>query len=103
MKINILGDFYGGGEVEGAIRNQPQQIIDNELLEIIQSCDLSILNLESPLTSHIKSITKSGPAIKADKAVATFLKNTVAIDLVTLANNHILDYGSHGLKDTLML
>lgn len=101
MKVNILGDFYGGGEVEGLLRNNPQQIIDNALLDIIQSCDLSVLNLESPLTGHSGAITKSGPAIKSDKSVADFLKHTVSIDLVTLANNHILDYGRQGLKDTL--
>lgn len=101
MKINVLGDFYGGGEVEAVIRNHPHQLINKDVLEIIQSSDLSIVNLESPLTGHSKAITKSGPAIKADKSVAAFLKNTVSIDLVTLANNHILDFGSQGIKDTL--
>lgn len=101
MKINVLGDFYGGGEVEGAIQNNAQEILDKGLLDILQSSDLSILNLESPLTSYSKAITKSGPAIKADKSVAAFLKSTLSIDLVTLANNHIVDFGSQGLKDTL--
>jgi poly-gamma-glutamate synthesis protein (capsule biosynthesis protein) len=101
MKVNVLGDFYGGGKIGEAIKDTPNQLVDQSLLQAIQSADLSIVNLESPLTDHTKAIAKTGPAIKAHKSVASFLNNTVGVDLVTLANNHILDYGDQGLEDTL--
>jgi hypothetical protein len=56
--------------------------------------------LECPVTSSAKAINKTGPALKTDKRALRFLKES-GFDAVTLANNHIMDYGSRGLADTI--
>ena len=43
---------------------------------------------------------KVGPNIKTNKNAAVLLKQA-NFKLVTTANNHILDYGEKGIKDTL--
>jgi hypothetical protein len=100
MNIIIAGDFFGGGAVSEAMNHSIESVIDKELIRQFKIADLAILNLESPLTNHNQPINKSGPAIKAEGIVANRIKE-MGISLVTLANNHIMDFGSEGLKDTL--
>jgi len=58
--------------------------------------------LECPLTTadETHKIVKDGPNMKCDKSHISLLKE-LNVGLVTLANNHIWDYGEKGLKDTL--
>lgn len=62
--------------------------------------DLAVVNLEAPLTVSLNSIAKTGPALKMQPDTINFLKD-VGVNLVTLANNHIFDFGETGLRDTL--
>lgn len=99
MKVLVVGDFYPNFELKTTLLNNEPNIIFDKFYSIIQKSDLAIVNLESPLTSGDKAIKKTGPALKADKFFADFLKNT-GFGLATLANNHIMDYGPKGLQDT---
>lgn len=62
--------------------------------------DLFIVNLECPLTTATTASRKCGPHLKAHPDLARLLK-TLSVGLVTLANNHIGDFGEAGLADTL--
>jgi hypothetical protein len=102
-EINILitGDFYpGGAATTSLIKKKKYEDIFNDYLPVIRDCDYAITNLEAPLTNNVNNIAKTGPVIKADpesiKAL-TFAK----FNMVTLANNHIMDYGMKGLLDTM--
>nr|WP_299386097.1 CapA family protein [Allomuricauda sp.] len=99
MNILIGGDVFLGGELERYAIHEPEKIWGDSL-ELFQSTDLSIVNLESPLTSAVNGISKTGPCIKASTKTIGALK-AGGIDLLTLANNHILDYGEKGLQETL--
>ena len=70
------------------------------LYKMIRDADLSVTNLECPLTLSKSKIEKLGPNLKARPEVASFLKSA-GFDVVTLANNHIYDYGQQGVVDTL--
>ncbi|MBD1854256.1 MULTISPECIES: CapA family protein [Leptolyngbya] len=67
-------------------------------LEESRLADLSIVNLEAPFTTATDS--KQAEPFKVDPAQVEVLKNG-GIDVVNLANNRIMDYGSTGLDDTL--
>jgi poly-gamma-glutamate synthesis protein (capsule biosynthesis protein) len=102
IKIVIGGDICPIGNVAKAFANGNAQEIFHDLLEVIQSSDLSITNLECPLVSQKKPIPKSGPALSADiKCINGFVN--AKIDVLNLANNHILDHGSDGLKETITI
>lgn len=100
MKIVIVGDFYPNSRLDEAARTFSPEQIFGEFYGILQEADLSIVNLECPLTEASKPISKTGPALKADHQFAGFLKSS-GFNLVTLANNHILDFGQIGLADTI--
>ena len=71
-----------------------------ELQRRIERADLSIVNLEAPIDPTTDPIEKSGPAKRSAEHTAPLLRET-GVDLVTLANNHTMDYGAEGLRRTL--
>ena len=71
-----------------------------DLEERIRSADLSVVNLEAPITNAPQAIEKSGP-LKHSAPTTPRLLSDVGFDAVTLANNHIMDYGRPGLARTV--
>ena len=100
MKVLVVGDFYPNFKLKKRLLNNEPREIFGKFYSIIQKSDLAIVNLESSLTSFDTAIKKTGPALKADKVFAKFLKNS-GFGLATLANNHIMDYGPIGFYDTV--
>lgn len=98
MKVLITGDFYPGGRL-GCLAEIESHFVLGDFLKTIQSADLSILNLEAPLCIEGQGISKSGPNIRANPVTADFIKHA-GFGLVTLANNHIFDFGTPALKKT---
>ncbi len=62
---------------------------------------LNIVNLEAPVTTSTSKIIKTGPHLKADKNSTQQVLKSLEVDVVTLANNHVLDYDEQGVRDTL--
>jgi poly-gamma-glutamate capsule biosynthesis protein CapA/YwtB (metallophosphatase superfamily) len=69
-----------------------------QLVERLRSADLAIGNMECPLVDTGLPIRKIDIA-RADRSQAKQLQR-MGFDLMTLANNHIMDYGVQGLKST---
>lgn len=84
--------LFSSGNIEG--------IVEKQLLNILSSADIRIFNLEVPLTDNDTPIRKDGPVLGAP--VST-MRGITLLDpsVVTLANNHILDHGEQGLKNTI--
>ena len=106
MKYDILvcGDFYvgphAGGRLVSTIENKKYTQLFGELFEDLKQSYLSIINLEGPIiTSGIPS-PKTGPVISMKPIVIDALLEA-KINLVTLANNHIMDFGIKGFEETL--
>jgi len=59
-----------------------------------------IVNLECPLTDSELKLEKTGPCLRASKEIALQLKDA-GITACTMANNHIMDFGSEGLVDSI--
>jgi len=70
-----------------------------EVWNYLRSADLVTANLELPLTAGGSRADKA-ITLRAEPEVASSLHD-VGIGLVTVANNHALDYGAEGLYDTL--
>jgi hypothetical protein len=100
MKVLIVGDFFPDTKLSKKLLENAQSNIFGDFFKVIEQSDLAIVNLEAPLTFTSKAIQKTGPALKADRVFAKFLKGA-GFGLATLANNHIMDFGSVGLSDTL--
>lgn len=75
-------------------------LLGSDLIDIIHSADYRIFNLEIPLVNESSPIKKCGPnLIASTKCISAY--KAMKIDLLTLANNHILDQGSKGLESSI--
>lgn len=102
INIFISGDFAPRMRVNEVIEHGDYQLLYNDILPIIQASDLVITNLESPLLEEGKPIAKTGPNLKAPIKSVEALK-FAGFDMVTLANNHMMDYGKEGLFSTIQI
>ena len=95
MKLLMLGDLsYDFEHVADDIKAIGDFIRDSKASVI--------LNLEGALTDgSSKEIRKRGKHLRQTGAVEATLRELNTIG-VTLANNHMMDYGSKGLSDTLV-
>jgi len=82
---------------EGSLSN-----IYNDLLPVFKKSDLGIVNLECPLIDAETPIKKTGPVFGVSSECINGLMGT-GIDVLGLANNHILDHGEEGLLNTLQV
>ena len=72
----------------------------NDLLPEFEQADLVVANLECPLIEKSAPIRKTGPTFGEPGACINGIK-AAGIDVLGLANNHILDHGATGLQNTL--
>ena len=100
INVLITGDFCPNYRIQTLIEKNEYKKIFNDFLTVINKADLAITNLECPLTEKGERIEKTGPNLKASSKTAAVLK-LAGFKLVTLANNHIMDYGETGLDNTL--
>ena len=77
-------------------------LVGAELLDVLKKSDYRIFNLEVPLCDELAPIEKCGPALIAPTNTVEGYK-AIGADLLTLANNHILDQGASGLESTIKM
>lgn len=101
MKIIIAGDFCPQERVADLIEAEKYSTIFSEIRSITDQADYSILNLEAPIVSSFANpIEKIGPNLKCSSKAIAALK-FAGFNAVTLANNHIYDFGDIGISDTI--
>jgi poly-gamma-glutamate capsule biosynthesis protein CapA/YwtB (metallophosphatase superfamily) len=88
MKIGFLGDIILGAKVR----------ISDGIIEVLNTTDFNIGNFEAPfIDDTLRGQTRAGLYQKADDA--SFLK-ALNIQVVSLANNHMGDFGPVGIDLT---
>jgi poly-gamma-glutamate capsule biosynthesis protein CapA/YwtB (metallophosphatase superfamily) len=92
VKITITGDI--------SFNKINQFQYGSKILELFESSDLVIGNLEAPLTERTEKIKFKSYYLKAAPA---HIENLLHFDAFSIANNHVLDYQVEGLVDTLEL
>lgn len=101
VNIIILGDICPswGNRTEFNTLN-PQNVF-HDILPIMKGADYVIGNLEAPATESNIKLDKNSINLKANPKDVHVLKKA-GVKALSLANNHILDYGIDGLNDTIM-
>lgn len=102
INIFISGDFAPRLRVNDAIKRGEYDKLYGSLLSIIREADFSITNLESPLLDYGTPIVKTGPNLKAPPKSVEAL-HYAGFNMVTMANNHIMDYGNGGYRSSIDL
>lgn len=97
ITLNFAGDVHFEDRV-AKLLDDPASTF-GPIVSTLSDADLTMVNMETAVTSrgtaqpkqfHFRTTPVAFDAIKA-----------AGIDVVTLANNHVLDYGQVGLADTL--
>ena len=93
-KINIFfaGDFCSKPSTS-------QITVSEELKNIIQSCDLKVVNFEVPLKPDIKLPSQIRERFFQYDDTPCFLRK-LGFNLFSMANNHAFDWGIEGYKKT---
>lgn len=96
MRILIVGDLFVSDQY------YDNDIIDKSIQDMFSSADYRIVNLEAPITEDESNnkIIKTGPHLRMSSDTIMPYLHQLKIDAVTMANNHILDYGDKGVTDT---
>ena len=102
VKILITGDFCPINRVEELSKQGEIKSIFNDFIEELKGNDLNIVDLECPLTNSETTRPKTGPYQKAHPITINALKYA-DVSAVTMSNNHIMDYDSKGVQETLNL
>jgi poly-gamma-glutamate synthesis protein (capsule biosynthesis protein) len=98
--IIIAGDYAPKYRISEHISHRDYSFFD-EVKAVLEATDYSIINFECPIvTGDYTPIVKHGPNLRTNKFAVDAIKY-VGFNLVTLANNHVLDYGEEGLRDTV--
>ncbi|OGV32040.1 MAG: hypothetical protein A2020_14020 [Lentisphaerae bacterium GWF2_45_14] len=100
VEILFTGDFCPRYRAQLAILEGKSAEMLSEIKDVLDSCDLRVVNLEAPLTNANTPIKKSGPNLKADPGCVDFLKKG-SFDIALLANNHIGDHGAKPVTETM--
>ena len=101
-QIIIFGDICPDNDYRHLFNVKKNAAFSNDIANDISHSALVIGNLECPATDSKVPITKCGPSLRANMNDVKKLKN-IGFDILSLANNHILDYGVKGLEDTLQV
>jgi poly-gamma-glutamate capsule biosynthesis protein CapA/YwtB (metallophosphatase superfamily) len=118
VTLTAVGDIMLGWSVEERMKADIGRYPFEAVAPILQNSDITFGNLEAPLTTESKravwDYTKilDKPVIidgktygssiycKADPIAAERLSHA-GFNVLSLANNHIMDYGQEGLNETL--
>lgn len=101
ITVSFVGDILLDRGVRKAIEEKgydyPYEIVKN----IFKKDDITFGNLECPILTKGKAVYKRPELIfKADPQNASALKKA-GFDILNIANNHTMDYGSEGLLSTI--
>ena len=98
ISILLVGDIMVGRGVAQIAAGDPAGLFEDVRL-VVKSADLSLANLESPLTNRAHRSANPNNLV-ADPGLASVIGGA-GFDLMTLANNHIGDTGPDGVIDTI--
>ncbi|MFC7320004.1 CapA family protein [Halobacillus campisalis] len=93
VKMFVSGDIVNYEHNDGLICSEG-------LSNVISAADYSVCNFEAPIEKYGSPIPKSGPHHFQRKGTIDGIKQQ-GFNMMCLANNHIMDYGSAALKATI--
>ncbi len=88
---NTFLNTYGQNGISG--------VLSEEMLAELTSADITMINQEFPFSTRGVPMEDKEFTFRANPSYASALLE-MGVDIVSLANNHILDYGREALSDT---
>jgi len=101
-RLAAMGDVMLAREVGRRFKERPEDFSFNEIKPLLNSHDLICLNLENPVGVKGTPDKVQDPHVTfcAHPDTLQVLKN-LGVTMVSLGNNHMLDYGEKALAETI--
>lgn len=100
VKLSAVGDVFLGGTIAELVKKSPEEPFIFVLDELRKS-DLIFGNLECSLSNRGNPL-KNKCCLYSPPETLKSLKSA-GFNIISLANNHVFDYGFEGFKDTISL
>lgn len=100
ITIAAVGDLYIGGSAAPYLKQRGYSYPFESNKYILKTADITVVNLEAPLTNNKEAFMNKEYVLKMNPDAASAMRDA-GFNVATLANNHIMDYGVEGLKDTI--
>lgn len=105
FEIALTGDIMPGRRMSSLIEEKGIDYIFQDVAPVLNSCSIVFGNLETPLAQanndiELKKNGKKQIHLIAEEKVADGLKYA-GFNVISLANNHSLDYGQQGIIQTM--
>jgi poly-gamma-glutamate capsule biosynthesis protein CapA/YwtB (metallophosphatase superfamily) len=94
--MRFAGDCLLGAHYEAAAAKDPGMAFKG--FDLFRTADITVVNLENPITTRGTKITKPFNFRMHPRFVPVL--TGAGIGVVSIANNHVFDYGEQGLLDT---
>ena len=103
VTLGLAGDAMLGRKVGELLRRQPERaLFSEEVVAAADEADLVLVNLECCISARGRPWPDPAkPFFFRAPPVAAARLGDLGVDVVTLANNHALDYGQEALLDTI--
>lgn len=99
IKLIFVGDTMMDWSVKETVESKGPDYPFTEIKDLVSEVDYAVLNLETAVTNYTEKYPKLYN-FRTNPEDLIGIKNA-GFDMVTLANNHALDYKITGLKDTI--
>jgi poly-gamma-glutamate capsule biosynthesis protein CapA/YwtB (metallophosphatase superfamily) len=101
LELAAVGDVTPGEQVGPAVLAYGAAFPWSDVGALLAGADLTTANLEGAITARGIAAPDKQYHFRGPVGLLTGARATAGIDVLTLANNHSLDYGEFGLRDTL--
>lgn len=101
IELTFAGDIMLSRGLDKYLNEKGYDYPYENVKDIFLSDDLTIVNLECPITSYGRGANKAKRFVFKANSENAFAMKRAGIDLCDLANNHTMDYRSEGLGDTM--
>jgi poly-gamma-glutamate capsule biosynthesis protein CapA/YwtB (metallophosphatase superfamily) len=105
MRIAFLGDTLLGGVADETLLRHGYEYAYEHVRAMLGDFDLLVVNHEGPLTAREEPEDKLDTGRKRywykGRPAAADALASLGVGVVSLANNHVLDFGIEGLADTI--
>ena len=101
IELTFAGDIMLSRGLDKYLNEKGYDYPYENVKDIFLSDDLTIVNLECPITSYGRGANKAKRFVFKANSENAFAMKRAGIDLCDLANNHTMDYRSKGLGDTM--
>ncbi len=100
LVIAAVGDIIMSGSIQSAVakNNYRYDILFEKITKDLQAADITLANLETPV-DHVAGVS-GYPKFNARPELLEAIRKS-GIDVLFVANNHVMDAGVGGLKRTL--